>query len=343
MTATLNYNGDRGLRLLDIFERLNKGERLSKRELTQYYGVGEKTIQRDIEDIRNYLAEKHGYEPDTTVKYNRGQNFYYLVRFEREWLSNQEVLAACKILLESRVFTKAEMERLLTKLLAQATPTQRKVVEGIIKSESVNYVPLQHKKPLVDILWQVSNAIIQEHPLRFSYTRQDGRTKERTVKPLAVIFSEFYFYLIGLQIYETGDAFRTYRLDRMKDIFMLDEKFSIPYPDKFRDGEFRKRVQFMYDGDLMQIKFRYFGASIEHVLDRLPTAKAKKREAGVYDVSAEVYGNGILIWLLSQGSQVDVIAPQNLRNEWLAVAEQIVNRDYNGWENVAWKGDGQLL
>lgn len=184
MPATLDYNGDRGLRMLDIFERLNKGERISKRDLTVYYGVGEKTIQRDIEDIRNYLAEKHGYEPDATIKYNRGQNCYYLVRFEREWLSNQEVLAICKILLESRAFTNEEMNRLLEKLLAQATPTQRKIVERIIKSESINYIPLQHKKPLVDTLWQVSSAIVQEHPLRFSYTRQDGRTKERMAKPL---------------------------------------------------------------------------------------------------------------------------------------------------------------
>lgn len=230
MPATLDYNGDRGLRMLDIFERLNKGERISKRDLTVYYGVGEKTIQRDIEDIRNYLAEKHGYEPDATIKYNRGQNCYYLVRFEREWLSNQEVLAICKILLESRAFAKEEMNRLLTKLLAQATPTQRKVVEGIIKDESVNYVPLQHKKPLLENLWQVSDAIVQEHPIRFSYTRQDGRTKDRTVKPLAIIFSEFYFYLIGLQTYETGDAFRTYRLDRIANIITSEEKISYSLP-----------------------------------------------------------------------------------------------------------------
>lgn len=324
MPATLDYNGDRGLRMLDIFERLNKGERISKRDLTVYYGVGEKTIQRDIEDIRNYLAEKHGYEPDATIKYNRGQNCYYLVRFEREWLSNQEVLAICKILLESRAFAKEEMNRLLTKLLAQATPTQRKVVEGIIKDESVNYVPLQHKKPLLENLWQVSDAIVQEHPIRFSYTRQDGRTKDRTVKPLAIIFSEFYFYLIGLQTYETGDAFRTYRLDRIANIITSEEKFRIPYRDKFRDSEFRKRVQFMYDGELMTVKFRYFGSSVEHVLDRLPTAKAKQRDVSVYDISAEVYGDGILIWLLSQGSQVEVYAPEELRQKWLDEASRIV-------------------
>lgn len=324
MPATLDYNGDRGLRMLDIFECLNKGERISKRDLTVYYGVGEKTIQRDIEDIRNYLAEKHGYEPDATIKYNRGQNCYYLVRFEREWLSNQEVLAICKILLESRAFAKEEMNRLLTKLLAQATPTQRKVVEGIIKDESVNYVPLQHKKPLLENLWQVSDAIVQEHPIRFSYTRQDGRTKDRTVKPLAIIFSEFYFYLIGLQTYETGDAFRTYRLDRIANIITSEEKFRIPYRDKFRDSEFRKRVQFMYDGELMTVKFRYFGSSVEHVLDRLPTAKAKQRDVSVYDISAEVYGDGILIWLLSQGSQVEVYAPEELRQKWLDEASRIV-------------------
>ena len=324
MPATLDYNGDRGLRMLDIFERLNKGERISKRDLTVYYGVGEKTIQRDIEDIRNYLAEKHGYEPDATIKYNRGQNCYYLVRFEREWLSNQEVLAICKILLESRAFAKEEMNRLLTKLLAQATPTQRKVVEGIIKDESVNYVPLQHKKPLLENLWQVSDAIVQEHPIRFSYTRQDGRTKDRTVKPLAIIFSEFYFYLIGLQTYETGVAFRTYRLDRIANIITSEEKFRIPYRDKFRDSEFRKRVQFMYDGELMTVKFRYFGSSVEHVLDRLPTAKAKQRDVSVYDISAEVYGDGILIWLLSQGSQVEVYAPEELRQQWLDEASRIV-------------------
>ena len=75
MTAILDYKGDKSLRMLDIFERLNKGEHLSKRDLRSYYGVGEKTIQRDIDDIRNYLADKQGDEPDATVKYNRGQKF----------------------------------------------------------------------------------------------------------------------------------------------------------------------------------------------------------------------------------------------------------------------------
>ena len=37
--------------MLDIFERLNRGEVLNKRELAKAYGVGEKTIQRYIGGI----------------------------------------------------------------------------------------------------------------------------------------------------------------------------------------------------------------------------------------------------------------------------------------------------
>ena len=35
---------------------------------------------------------------------------------------------------------------------------------------------------------------------------------------------------------------------------------------------------------------------------------------------------------------MDVIAPQDLRDEWLEIAEQIVNGDYDGWEDVEWEG-----
>ena len=36
MDSILDYKGDRGLRLLDIFERLNRGELLNKQEMVRY-------------------------------------------------------------------------------------------------------------------------------------------------------------------------------------------------------------------------------------------------------------------------------------------------------------------
>lgn len=55
----------------------------------------------------------------------------------------------------------------------------------------------------------------------------------------------------------------------------------------------------MYGGKLRRIKFKYFGYSVEAVLDRLPTAKILAEEDGVYTISAEVFGKGIEMWLRS--------------------------------------------
>ena len=137
------------------------------------------------------------------------------------------------------------------------------------------------------------------------------------------MFSEFYFYVIARYPTEEGDVYRTYRIDRMSGLKETGKTFRIPHSEKFHDGEFRKRVQFMYDGKFQKIQFRFFGSSIEHVLDRLPTASAKKTADGVYDITAEVYGDGVLIWLLSQGSQVEVLKPETLRQQWLTEVKKI--------------------
>ena len=319
MNSVLDYKGDRGLRLLDIFERLNRGELLHKQEMVRYYGVGEKTIQRDIDDIRNYLADRRDVNVSATIQYDRGAKGYRLTRFEREWLTNQEALALCKILLESRALEKTELRGLIEKLLTQASPSDRAIAEDIIRSEYAAYVPLRHGKKLLESLWRISLAIHRHREISFFYTRKDGVSHQRTVKPLSIMFSEYYFYVIALyDEADEGEVYRTFRIDRLADLKETGKSFRIPHSAKFHDGEFRKRVQYMYDGKMQTIRFKYHDSSIEHVLDRLPTAKARKLEDGVFEVTAEVSGKGILIWLLSQGSQVEVLAPESLREEWLS-------------------------
>ena len=133
--VTIDYNGNKGFRLLSIYEMLNKGELITKLSLAAQFNVTEKTIQRDIDDLRAYLADTHFAEGEVSIKYDRVRGGYFLVRMEREWLSNQEVLAVCKILLESRAFCKEELSPLLSKLLMQVSPNERKQVEDMIRNE----------------------------------------------------------------------------------------------------------------------------------------------------------------------------------------------------------------
>ncbi len=82
----------------------------------------------------------------------------------------------------------------------------------------------------------------------------------RKLKPAAIMFSVYYFYLTAFIDEEDearkdfdmlNDAFPTiYRIDRIRSLTVLDEAFHIPYTDQFQEGEFRKRLQFMYGGRL---------------------------------------------------------------------------------------------
>lgn len=306
MNLSLDYKGNKGFRLLNIYERLNKGEVVCKEELARDFGVSLKTIQRDIDDLRAYLTEAHFTEIEATIKYDKAKNGYYLVRLEREWFINEEVLALAKILLESRAFRKDELSELMKKLLMQTSDKDRKTVEDIIHGEYMSYIPPRHNKRLLSLVWNLS-AIVKSHKIiTFSYTRQDGKKSVKKVKPVAIMFSEFYFYLIAYMAEADKDFPIVFRIDRMEDIKETGEIFSVPYKDKFNDGEFRKRVQFMYTGELKTVTFGYSGV-LEAILDRIPTCKILKEEKGVYTIRAEAYGDGIDMWLRSQGDKVKIL------------------------------------
>lgn len=302
----LDYNGNKGFRLLNIYERLNKGETVNKAALANDFGVSPKTIQRDIDDLRAYLAETHFAETEVSIKYDKAKDGYYLIRLEREWLTNEEVLALCKILLESRAFCQTEMTALIGKIVMQSTPNDRKMIEDIIRCEYHSYVPLRHNKPLLALLWELSGYIRGQKIVSFGYERQDKKTSAKTAKPVAILFSEFYFYLIAYVVDDPKNIPIIFRVDRIKKPKPTGETFQIPYRDRFNDGEFRKRVQFMYSGELKTVRFKYSGV-LEAILDRLPTAKILDEKDGVYTISAETYGNGIYMWLRSQGDLAEIL------------------------------------
>ena len=126
---------NKGQRLLGIFDRLSRGELISKEVLAREYGVTEKSIQRDIDDIRSYLAGDRD-EGAADICYDRQAKGYRLVEEESRCLTRKEILAMAKILLESRAFAKEELHTILDKLIEACPREGRKVVEDMIRNET---------------------------------------------------------------------------------------------------------------------------------------------------------------------------------------------------------------
>ena len=303
----LDYKENKGFRLLQLYERLSRGEVVCKAELAQKFAVTDKTIQRDIEELRAYLAETRTDAGEASIVYERNRGGYLLSHAASEWLTNEDVLAVCKILLESRAFCKEELDALLKKLLRQTAPHDREQVGKIIRSEQHYYVPLRHGKKLLSAIWELSQHMTAQHTIRISYCRQDGTERTHEVNPVAIMFAEYYFYLIAYLADGRKEFPTIFRIDRIARFVPTGASFRVVHRRTFSDGEFRKRIQFMYAGELRRVTFDYSGASVEAVLDRLPTAKIISQENGVYRITAEVYGSGIDMWLRSQGSAVRVV------------------------------------
>ena len=310
---------DKMYRVLQIYSKLSDGYVVNKAEEAQNYGVDKRSIQRDIDDIRNFLdmdSERTGIA--NAVVYDRNSNGYRLETLYRIRLKNSEVLAVCKILIDSRSLPKAEMMVVLDRLIACCVPkSNQKLVKDLISNESFHYVEPRHKSHFLDKMWDIGQAIRENRYIEIQYLRmKDKKHVIRKLMPVAIMFSEYYFYLTAFIDDEEvkkgfdviNDSFPTiYRIDRIKGYEILDERFHIPYSSRFEEGEFRKRVQFMYGGRLQKVRFKYSGVDVDAILDRLPTAVIQDEDNGVYTISAEVFGKGVEMWFRSQGNLIEVL------------------------------------
>ncbi len=324
-------------RILTLYAALCEGKVINKAEAAGRFGVDERSIQRDIDDIRAFLDEQRtGNSPDNrTIAYERSKRGFVMTGEEGSLMSNSEILAVSKILLASRAFTKREIGSILKKLISGCVPLKNmQLVKELLSNERFHYVELHHKSCIQDKLWELG-ADIQEHNLvELTYTKAEhgNETVTRLVEPMAVLFSEYYFYLNAFIVERDTDGTckhkydypAIFRIDRIKAYRVTGEKFRVSYANRFEEGEFRKRIQFMYAGELMRIQLKFYGENPEPVLDRLPTARIIEQNEHDCIIGAEVYGTGIVMWLLSQGSKIEVIRPESLRREMKERAEAVL-------------------
>lgn len=303
-------------RVLDIYKKFEEGKPLDKKYEAAYYGVSQKTIQRDIDEIRAFIAERSDiYGPDAIVKFSKRNNEYQLNSENYKGFNSAELFAVSKILLDSRAFRQSDMNDLLCKFSDLSSTKEEKILlDKALANEIYHYTELQHKTEIKENLWLISQAIQTQNCIRIGYMKEkNNKLTYRILQPMGIIFSEFYFYLVAFIIKEEDDIETKnidelypiiYRIDRINELDIMNLPFRINHTDRFQEGEFKKRIQFMQGGRFEHITFEFVGESIEAVMDRLPTAKVRKLGDGRYEVRAETYGRGIDMWIRSQGDRI---------------------------------------
>jgi len=298
-------------RVLEIFYRLIKGEIFNSKSLAENYNVSPKTISRDINRIKNFLAEHKELMNYAEIVYSSKLKSYILK--SDELLKNSELFAILKVLLGARCFNSDDMLSIVQKLEKFTTLQNRDILTDIVDKEMHCYSEVHSDcDSVIENLWQIIKCIEEKRYITVTYLKMDRSEVMRKLRPASIMFSEYYFYLIAYDDSEPENA-KYFRIDRIRHIRENREFFKDDKKYKFNEGNFRKQNQFMFPGDVVKIEFEFTGLSVQAVLDRIPSARIIRKNGRKNIISAEVnYGRGLIMYLLSQGSWIKVLSPQTL-------------------------------
>lgn len=313
-------------RLLYLYTLLMEGKILEKDALASHANCTGRSVERDFEDIRHFLEEfsvRDSGVASPELIYSRAKRVYKLEPPMRNLMSSEEIYAVLKILLESRAFSKKELDPIIDKIInCCVSKDEVKNIRAFIGNERLGYKELQHKKPLLRRIWELSAAVKEHKFVRLEYTRAEGKSVSRKVRPVGLMFSEFYFYLLAFidtdhmddtdideeekKKIKSNPIPTVYRIDRIDSCEITDEHFKIDYQTRFEESWYRDRTLYMQSSELERIEFLYTGKNIDLVLDKLPTAEIIRKTKVGYLFKADLFGRGFDIWAQAQNGCVKV-------------------------------------
>ena len=325
----LEYNIDKTKqeqRILEIYQDLLDNKEVNIEVKSEKFGVDKKTIKRDLAAVEEFLDTRYQFEIQKSKP-----NIYKLSRENVGRLTQTEVLAVCNILLNSRAFSQKEMKRLLDKIIEHNLDKEEsKYVTALTGNEMHHYEVLSTAKQItredfLENMKYISEAVASQRKIEIEYKRnEDINSIKRKLCPLAIMFSEMYFYMAAnIEDKEIEEKLRRnscsspaiYRLDRISRVKVLEEHFTISEKDRFKTGDFKSKSKFMYGGNVRHITFDYTGTNKGMILDQIPTAKEMYTKGNTTRFKAEIIGEGPEMWLRLLKDAVKIIPPDGKQPE----------------------------
>ena len=224
-------------RVLALLALLQAGGTLTVADLAQRLAVDERTLRRYVEHLRDL---------DVPVETVRGRyGGYRLARHYRMpplMLTDEEALAVVwALMLSSQSGSGPASLLAVQSALAKvrrvlpAAPARR--IDAVI--DAVDFTAASDKnaeggnRPAdraddggAQILLVLAEAARDRRPVTFGYTVRQGQAAQRSVQPHGVVAHRGRLYLTGFDV--ARQALRTFRLDRIDGLSLLEGTFDVP-------------------------------------------------------------------------------------------------------------------
>lgn len=162
----------------------------------------------------------------------------------------------------------------------------------------------------------LKTAVIRRRHVRICYAGSDGTVSERTVQPYKLVYKSKAWYLKAFCT-EKQDM-RTFKLNRILEMMLLEESFVCrSFPEEQDES--------VDDYPLIVLLFPKEMAY--RVYDEFEANQIERQENGDLIATARMpEGAWLLSFLLSFGTQVEILSPGYLREEIVRQAEEILKK-----------------
>ena len=203
-------------RLFEIIQLMRRKSPVTARDLSEALKVSERTIYRDIQDL---IASGVPIDGEAGVGYvlRAGFDLPPLMFKEQEI----EALVLGARIVES--WADAELAEAATNAIAKIEAVIPDRLRGYMANTALLAPPHNYMEPIRFDLAELRKALRSQLKVHFRYRDYLARETVRTVRPLSLAYFGPVWLLAAWC--ELRDDFRTFRLDRIDDFKILNERF----------------------------------------------------------------------------------------------------------------------
>jgi predicted DNA-binding transcriptional regulator YafY len=290
--------------------------------MAEVFEVSTKTIQRDIEYMRDQLGLPIEYDA-------QARGFYYtreVHAFPSLQVTEGEVLAlfvAQQALVQYGGTPFAEPLRKAFEKLSESMGDLLTVAPDDL-ARSLSFRHTGNGITDLGTFQQVTDAVLQSRELTFRYHKLGApRPEIRKVHPYHLACVDHLWYLFAHDL--ARDAIRTFALPRITEVTGIGAEFTKPEDFCLADRLLQSFGVFKGEGDYrVQVEFDAFAARLIRERKWHASQKLKERPDGAVELRLRLDSlEEIERWVLSWGSHARVLAPPPLKARVKAALEQM--------------------
>ena len=178
----------------------------------------------------------------------------------------------------------------------------------------------------------IEEAIDKKCKVSFTYLTYDfdkklkpRRERKYLVNPYAMVCANEQYYLVCN--YDAHDKISHYRIDRIKDIEIIEERIKPP-PKEFNAQAYTDQAIYMFGGKAEVVTLKCSNSILDYVIDKFGTGvKIKKSDDETFCATFKAAPYGVKFWALQYLPFCEVLEPKWLREE---IAASIKSHNYWG-------------